>query len=181
MASYCGLLIRWLIDTSLCHTFVSRNKNRQKQVANWSEKKKKKKKARGYVWLRLFEEFLRTEINNQSLLCSWSHMDLAKKPKASQGISRSIGTLISQAWSPNPSQMAPWWTDQTSHGCGRQLLSPAAALLVVSPHIPHAPCPRVLQRQGQQRPDPWVIADSLLRASVLTHVLRIENAHARTW
>lgn len=73
--------------------------------------------------------------------------------------------------------MAPWWTDQTSHGCSRQLLSPAAALLVVvSPNIPHASLPRVLQRRRQQRPEPWVIADSLLRASALTHALRIENA-----
>lgn len=33
--------------------------------------------------------------------------DLAKRPRASRGISRSVGSLISQAWSPNPPQMAP--------------------------------------------------------------------------
>lgn len=33
--------------------------------------------------------------------------DLDKKPKASRGISRSAGSLISKAWNPNPPQMAP--------------------------------------------------------------------------
>lgn len=35
------------------------------------------------------------------------HLVLVKRPRATRGISWSVGSLISQAWSPNPPQMAP--------------------------------------------------------------------------
>lgn len=106
-------------------------------------------------------------------------MDLANKPTASQGISRSAGSLISQAWSPNPPQMAPWRTDQTSHGCSRQLLSPAAALLVVSPHIPRTARPRVLQRwRHKDRTSEWLQIRSWARLCWRTLFASVTHMHA---